>query len=348
MGIKNLHRFIKKHIEPLYQEVDLSAFENISVAIDANVYLFKYKSINKDKWINSFLSLIITLRKYNMKCVFIYDTKAPIEKNARKEERKNRRKNAEQRISDISEAMKQLDNEGIIQPILSTISEKRGIKGMLRIQDEADHVDREAVQKELVSLSNQVVNITRAEVEQSKELLRILGIPHIDSESEAETLCAHLCCHGVVDAVLSDDTDVLVYGTPIFLTKINLKAEQITVLRFDQILEGLKFTASQFTDLCIMSGTDYNDNVPNIGNEKAFKLLQRYESLESIERNREDLDFGILNYKRVREIFAVPPNIPSFDLEYKDPNIEELIGFAQCHRIQLNDERMNVIKRQTE
>lgn len=344
MGIKNLHRFLRKHSDSSYNEVGLSHYANKSLAIDINVYLYRYKSIHKDKWLNVFLTLILTLHKYNIRCVFIYDTKAPVEKNAKKEERKKRKKNAENRINEINVAMVAFENTGTVPRILADISEKRGtkMKKLLKF-DTSDSLDREAISEELTCLSNQIVNISRAEMLLSKQLLTLLGVPFYDSDNEAETMCAYLCCHGRVDAVLSDDTDVLVYGTPFFATKLNLKNETLTELRFPSILENLNFTHEQFTDLCIMCGTDYNDNVSQIGSEKAFKLLQKHVDLEGIETDRPDLDLSVLNFRRIREIFSMPLVIQDYSLEYKQVQKEEFEIFAVRHNLLLNQSRREIV-----
>lgn len=342
MGIKNLHRFLKKNSESAYKEVHLSHYANKTIAIDVNIYLFKYKSIHKDRWMNVFLSFILVLKKYNIQCVFIYDTKAPIEKNARKEERKQRKRRAERKIREIQTAITEYDDHGVVQPILRDISDKRGMKKLLK--QSAVAVDREAIQKELSCLENQIVNLSKHELALSKKMLNLLGIPYYDSETEAETLCAYMCCHGLVDAVLSDDTDVLVYGTPVFMTKLNMKTETCFELRFDEIIRLLNLSRGQFTDLCIMSGTDYNDNIPNIGNEKSYKLLQKFSSIENIGLEKKELDISILNHRRVREIFSVPEIMHEYDLENKSPQIEEFKEFVYNHHVQMNSTRIDIIK----
>jgi 5'-3' exonuclease len=342
MGIQNLHRFLRKHTEESYVEVNLSKYNNKLIAIDTNVYLYNYKSIHKTKWLHSFFSLILLLKKYNIQCVFIYDSKAPVEKNSRKQERKERKRRAQHRINEINVAMDEFNTTGIILPILKNISEKRSTKVKKLLQNETT-INREAIQKELTILSNQIVNLSRADTEKSKRLLKLMGIPYYDAEYEAETLCAHMCYHGQVDAVLSNDTDVLVYGTPLFLTKLNMKQETCIEMTYTEIIDNLKLSKTQFTDLCIMAGTDYNDNIPNIGSEKAYKLLNNFSSIEGIENEKKELDTSILNYRRIREIYSIPDELPEYNLQNRSPELTELRDFLFEHRIQMNNSRMNII-----
>lgn len=337
MGIKNLHRFLRKYMDSFYHEVPLSTMSNMRFAVDTNVYLFKYKSIHKDKWLTTFMSLLVLLKKYNIHCIFVYDTKSPIEKKSKKDERKKRKKNAEQKISEIQNALDHFNTTGEIMPILQTISQKRKhfTTRLLRIPEEQSY-NKEAVMKEIDTLQNQIVSVSRTDIKLSKQLLSLLGIPYIDSDNEAETLCAHLCCHSLVDAVLSDDTDVLVYGTPLFVTKLNMKRETCIVLNYDKVIGQLELTKDQFTDLCIMSGTDYNDNITNIGNEKSFKLLKKYGSIDALQIERPEIDISVLNHQRVREIFKVPVHLPDYNLKDFPVNMEELQHFAVQHRIHIS------------
>ncbi len=342
MGIKNLHRFLKKYAETAYKEIPLSEYANRSIAIDINIYIYRYKSMYKNKWLNVFLTFILTLKKHNIQCIFIYDTKAPIEKNAKKEERKQRKRTAEKKLSDIYEDINTYSEKGVISDTLKTISEKRGakVKKLLHASD-TTMLDREAIQREIACLRNQIVNVSKYDIENSKQMLQLLGIPFFDSDTEAETLCASLCCLNQVDAVLSDDTDVLVYGTPIFLTKINIKQETCIQLQYMDILSLLNLTPLQFTDLCIMSGTDYNDNIYNIGTDKAYKMIVKSGSLDVIETERSDTE--ILNFKRVREIFTVPIDTPAYKLDSVCPKLDDFITFAEHHGIILTQTRIDSI-----
>lgn len=332
MGIKNFHKFLRKHSPESYQEVSLSNYSGKTIAVDISIYLFKYKSIHKEKWLNSFLSFLLLFKKHKINCVCIYDTKAPIEKDARKEERKQRKKNAENRILEIQNGLMEYEKSGIVSSILADISKTKG--KLKKILHDENILDREAVEKELTNLSNQMVNITKYDIALSKQLMDILGITYYDASSEAETLCAYLCCHNKVDAVLSDDTDVLVYGTPIFLTKLNIRQETCIELKYDFIVEKLNFTKEQFTDLCIMSGTDYNNNITNIGNEKAFSLLQKHKNIETIEEVKKELDTSVLNYRRIREIFEVPKELGDYPIINNPTNTRDLEMFLATHRLQ--------------
>ena len=104
--------------------------------------------------------------------------------------------------------------------------------------------------------------------------------------------------------------------------------------------------SQQFTDFCIMCGTDYNKNIHRIGGEKAYKLLKKYGTLDNIEMECKELDLSILNFKRVREIFSVPERkeVEHYDLQNKKPDIEEFKQFANQHNLRLDVSKLEILR----
>lgn len=335
MGIRHLHKFLKKHSPDVYQEIGLSTYRNKIIAIDINLYLYYYKNKHKQRWLSAFFNMILTLRKYDMKLIFIYDTRAPVEKESKQLERKTKKRNIEAQIHDIRYARARFIESGDIDPILNEVMEKTHKSSRMKKLLSPDNnmmIDLQVIDAKLVHLENQIVNVTRKDVQTSKELLTILKIPFYDSPNEAETMCSHLCCYGMVDAVLSNDTDVMVYGTPVFLTRLNVMKETWTSIHFSEVIKQLNLTKEQFVDFCIMCGTDYNKNIYRIGSEKAFKLIKEYASIDGIE-NSTHTDISILNHVRTREIFSVPDTYPEYTFEWGLPNMSEFEVFAARNHI---------------
>lgn len=130
-----------------------------------------------------------------------------------------------------------------------------------------------------------------------------MNVSYYHAPLEAETMCADLCKRGLVCGALSDDTDVLAYGSPVFLTNINIYKDTVVKIEYENMLLGLNLTKEQFLDLCIMCGTDYNKNIPKIGCETSYKYILAYGNIEEVGRQK-NLDISILNYKRSRELFT--------------------------------------------
>lgn len=318
MGIKNLHKFLKKNCNNVYHEKHLSEYAFKKVAIDISLFMYKYKFVCGENWLCPLLNLIACLRKNEIHAIFIYDTGCPIEKKEEIEQRSSNRNKIIENIKNIEASLKKYYDTKEIDDVLINFNKKvepEKVKRLL-IKSNNNNVNISSIENEVQKMKSQITHPTRKDFELSKKLLDILYVPYFDSSEEAETLCSYLCIHNKVDAVLSEDTDILAYGAPIFLTKINVSTQTCVEINYAEILKTTNLSQSQFLDLCIMCGTDYNKNIPRIGPEKAYKLLKQHGNLENIQE-KTNLDVSILKYPRVRELLNV-------DIRSNEKNIGDI------------------------
>jgi len=145
-------------------------------------------------------------------------------------------------------------------------------------------------------LKKQFVRLRDCDVSTVKELLVSFGFATIDAEGEADALCAKLSIRKRVDACMSDDTDMFVYGCPIVLRNISLLNH--SVVRYDmvEILKTLALTQQEFKMMCVVSGTDYSQHSATqpktegggighgfVSPDTVFKKLTKFKSLSSKE-----------------------------------------------------------------
>ena len=304
MGIKNLHKFLKKNCPEVYKTRSISEYAFKIIPIDISLYLFKYKTIYGEHWIDPFIKLVSCLRKNDIHSVFIYDNGAPEEKNKERERRKASRQQLQTRIDELDKDIEQYYHTKTISDKMREIYNKRQSKVVRLLASKNSEIfDISIVEEEYHRISKQVPDISESDFELTKTLFTILGVPYIVADGEAEAYCSLLCWNDLSYGVLSEDTDVLAYGTKKFLTKLNTTSETVVELRIDNIISSLDITYEQFRDLCIMCGTDYNTNIPRIGPEKGYRLLKKHSSIEGIQRET-DIDISCLNHIRGRELFT--------------------------------------------
>ena len=123
---------------------------------------------------------------------------------------------------------------------------------------------------------------------------------HIVAQGEADRYCAKACASGIYQAVLSPDYDVLMYHCPLLIRDITEKTASVILL--ETVLQGLDITFSQFVDVGILMGNDYNDRINNIGPKRSLQLVKKYGSLENIELYFQP-DLKCINWRRLRKIF---------------------------------------------
>ena len=98
-----------------------------------------------------------------------------------------------------------------------------------------------------------------------------------------DSQCAYLSKNNIVDAIASEDMDLLTFGTKILLRNINKK--DIVEIKLENILLECEITQDQFIDLCILMGCDYCPTIDGIGMHTAYKLIKQHGTIENIINN---------------------------------------------------------------
>lgn len=333
MGIKGLNKFLKSKCPDVFKTIDLSTLCYMKGAVDISLYMFKYKTIFGDAWPAAILNFISCLRSNDIHACFIYDTSSPKEKEDERKKRKNRRDKLDDKLMVLIEALEKAKLTGEIDPILIELNETlEGKKKTLLRPEQKKPINLAALEYEISKKQTQAASVSDEDFTLSKQLLDIIGIPWFQAPMEAETTCADLCIQNRVDVVFSEDSDVLCYGAPFVVTKVNTGDNTAVVVSHSDILEALNFTKSQFIDFCIMCGTDYNSNIFKIGPEKAFKLIVEYGSIDAIK----NVDTSTLNHIRTRQLFTEYTRVNEVVTFCKPPDMSKLEHFVMMNNIRVN------------
>lgn len=340
MGISDFYDVIKSVCPDVLVKISLEMLRGQKIAIDISIFLNQFvKTSGSERWVDRFILMFCCLKKHGIKPVSIFDgPNPPIEKKREQERRRRESAKIQARIDEgkrLIKAMKKtaeaggdLDEE-TIEKVKAVIGVRRGKNiDVINYDDIYDvisslttHVDRKEIQN---------LPILPIYAEKAKQIIEMMGFSWFQAEGEAETLCASMCCLGLVDAVMSEDTDVLAYGTPFLMAKFDMKEETVTVVSHEAILEGMEMEHEEFLDLCILLSCDYNERVKGfppdgrkykkptpIGAKKALSMIQEYRRLEVVEEHLEDSD--PLNYRRCRELFTPRDSLPNISIPYSEP-----------------------------
>ena len=122
--------------------------------------------------------------------------------------------------------------------------------------------------------------ITKEQYYETIEILDLLGVQWIIAPTEADAQCAYLSKNNLVDYVLSEDLDLLTFGTKKLLR--NYKNNSKLEISLDKILELLKINYDQFIDICILLGCDYTPTIKGLGIVKIYKFIKQYNSIQKV------------------------------------------------------------------
>ncbi|KAG5932521.1 hypothetical protein E4U53_001290 [Claviceps sorghi] len=118
--------------------------------------------------------------------------------------------------------------------------------------------------------------------------LKKMGIPFVVAPYEADAQLVYLERQGLVDGILSDDSDLLVFGAKRLLTKLDQYGNCIEINRRDfcacREVSLTGWSDTDFRRMAIMSGCDYLDGLPGVGLKTAYRLLRKSKTPERVVR----------------------------------------------------------------
>ncbi len=361
MGIKGLNKFLETYAPGSVKEISTTTLTNKVVAIDASIFIYQFASAIKSSvedlktsegkittHIHGILTKTLSILKKKIKPIFVFDGKAPSLKRDVLDSRKSNKTSAEKSAKKIKKELKQVQRD--LEPMPET---------MEQIQSQLKNIAKaKELQETLTKLQKRAVSVTHTQMEECKEIVKLLGIPIIEALEEADSQLSQLVKDGIADFVASEDMDLLTFGTPKLIRKLSSKGT-VTEYSIDQVLKELNLTQTQFIDLCILLGCDYTGTIGRVGPSKAYELIKTYGSID--EMLALDPNFSPSNpkpkyilpenfiYSESRAYFLNPPvkkiskemitwNPPNYPAvqellktkyEYSDENIQKLFGVLQ-------------------
>lgn len=307
MGIKNLTKFIKNNdlFKTCYITSNIETFAFTKIAIDTSLLIYKYKcknasvNYNPDGWIWSFIFLIYQLRKNNIHPVFIFDGGFPPEKCETRENRIKSKETVLQKTRTLEESIQSYTSSkeqipDLLQKEWTRIAKKKKLP--------SEDFDLNYIVEYVQQRQKYNISIVKQDYVKLKLAFKIMNCPFIQAPMEAEAFSAFFEKEGIVSAVFSTDTDLLAYGCKCMITDFSFNSNTLTFIDGHILLQNMELTNSEFLDFCILCGTDYNKNIPNIGPSKAYTYIKMYRSIENIPLEHSALE--TLNYQRVRHIYS--------------------------------------------
>jgi flap endonuclease-1 len=187
--------------------------------------------------------------------------------------------------------------------------------------------------------------------EDSKKLLKLMGIPWVQAPSEGEAQAAHITRRGDADYCASQDYDSLLFGAPKLIRNVtisgrrklpskNIYVEVIPeVVELQQALAECGITHEQLVDVGILIGTDFNpDGIEGLGPKTALKLIKEHGTLENALPHVKNAEFPT-EPRRIREIFLKPAVSDNYRLEWLEPDVEGVVNFI-CRERDFSEDRV--------
>ncbi|KAK9055948.1 hypothetical protein SSX86_027035 [Deinandra increscens subsp. villosa] len=121
------------------------------------------------------------------------------------------------------------------------------------------------------------------------ELIQVLkkeNISYVVAPYEADAQMTFLAISKHVDAVITEDSDLIPFGCPRIIYKMDKYGQgvefQYSKLQNNKELNLTGFTKQMILEMCILSGCDYLQSLPGMGLKKAHALIKKLKSYDKV------------------------------------------------------------------
>eukprot|EP00835_Amoeboradix_gromovi_P000870 NODE_33_length_32023_cov_0.217579.p1 type:complete len:756 gc:universal NODE_33_length_32023_cov_0.217579:24218-26485(+) len=161
-------------------------------------------------------------------------------------------------------------------------------------------------------------------------LLKLFGIPYIVAPQEAEAQCAYLNQNKLVDGIITDDSDVFLFGGIDIYRHIFKNNMQVEHFNTEQIQSDLSLNRQDFVDLAQLLGSDYCLGYKGVGLITAMEILLEFGDLKGFNRYCMQIQSGHKNdrndkFKTIAKKVLIPNayEIQQIEDAYLRPIVDE-------------------------
>lgn len=301
-----------------YEEIKLDKLHNKKLAIDTFNMLFQFLASirqpdgtpltdtkgNTTSHLKGLFNRCVYFKKNNIKAVFVFDGVAPKLKEKERENRLQKKIEADKKYKEALE---------------------------LGLMDEAR------------KYAQGVNKLDDTMIKDSKKLIQFFGFPIVEAPSEGEAQAAFLVDNGQVFASSSQDFDSLLFGAKYLLRNISISSKRkiagtstykdVPIEFFDlkKNLEKLNITQDELIIIAILCGTDFNPGgIKGIGPKKALKLVKEYkDKWEMMFKNLDWFSYFNYTWNEVYNTFKKIPIDREVKIEFKEIQKEEIVKFLK-------------------
>ncbi|KXX81877.1 DNA repair protein rad13 [Madurella mycetomatis] len=173
--------------------------------------------------------------------------------------------------------------------------------------------NQEVYERELRALRSQqkkdrrdADEVTQIMVTECQALLRLFGIPYMTAPMEAEAQCAELVRLNLVDGIVTDDSDIFLFGgTRVYKNMFNSNKFVECYLANDLEAE-LSLSREQLIAIAQLLGSDYTEGLPGVGPVTALEILSEFPGRDGLNAFKEWWQ-DVQNHGRPKEADAASP-----------------------------------------
>lgn len=241
MGVKGLDSVIKTFAKESIIQKEFKNYNGTIQSIDASVNLYKFciAIMNTENFKSPTGDIIghlfacfyksLSMLKYGIMPLWTFDGTPPSIKQSTLNDRRKIRESAAQKLT------------------------------------ESENIDI----KDKMKLEKRKFSVTSAQIREIKYLLKLMGLPFVESPGEAEAQCTAFEIAKVSNGVVTEDWDVILFGCKKMLKDFSNKS-YVTEIDVNILMKLLGMNREQLIDFGTILGTDYCSGIGGLRPVDAF------------------------------------------------------------------------------
>ncbi|CAN6448080.1 unnamed protein product [Victoria cruziana] len=160
------------------------------------------------------------------------------------------------------------------------------------LADEMAYLRQEqmSLENEQRKLERNAESVTNEMFSECQELLQMFGLPYIIAPMEAEAQCAYMELIGLVDGVVTDDSDAFLFGARNVYKNIFDDRKYVETYFMKDIEAELGLSREKLVRMALLLGSDYTEGVSGIGIVNAIEVVHAFPEEDGLHQFREWFD----------------------------------------------------------
>ena len=118
----------------------------------------------------------------------------------------------------------------------------------------------------------------------------MLGVPFVVAPFEAEAQCAYLESEGLVDGVITEDSDAFLFGASTVYRHFFSSSKHVEVTKASDIETELGLDRDRLISLALLLGGDYTEGIHGVGIVNAIEIVLAFPGIHGLSKFKRWLD----------------------------------------------------------
>jgi len=152
---------------------------------------------------------------------------------------------------------------------------------------------------------------------EAMQLLQLFGVPYLVAPAEAEAQCATLEKLGLVDGIVTEDSDAFIFGGRTIYKNIFDEMKYTEAYISDDAEREMSLGHNEMVALAMLLGGDYTEGVKGVGIVNAMEVLEAFPVKDGLKQGLSEFRKWLDGFDLSEEVNSMSAPVRDFDAKHK-------------------------------